>query len=292
MASFASGVAAAPVDSGLFGETAGAGAAGWAGAAGTALRCGVGAGTGIGGRVRGSTCFFAMGGGAGAGAGLERGALGAAGAGAGLSSCARMTGDWIAYGGALRSLARKIRPINAAWATATAATVQQVRMRAVGVAVDAVPARTLNGAFMTRTAVRWRLDVRNRMAGTSCAEDQKGDTKRRCETDKQFHLEVLQRTRAAAGWLRNWRAERKDKQAGQTAQCSGGLAIVKRDFHGMRGRRTLHTAAGFANAALRHDVAHRFLALATARGNAELELQFVERIDAFRDGGADLPVGN
>ena len=60
----------------------------------------------------------------------------------------------------------------------------------------------------------------------------------------------------------------------------------------MRVRRALHAAARFTYPALRHDVSHRFLALAAARGDTELELQFVERIDTFRDGGANLPVRN
>jgi hypothetical protein len=144
-------------------------------------------------------CFFTTGWGAGAGVGLDRNALGAAGAGSGLSNCARMTGDSIATGGAVRSLARMIRAINTTWMMATAATVDTARMRAAGGSADAVEAGTFNGAPIINTAVRRLHGARDPMAGTSCAKNQEGDTERHGETDKQFHLEVLRRTRAAAG---------------------------------------------------------------------------------------------
>ena len=56
--------------------------------------------------------------------------------------------------------------------------------------------------------------------------------------------------------------------------------------------RTRYPATRLAHTALRHDVPHGFLALAAAGGHTELELQLVERIDTFRNGGADLPIGN
>jgi hypothetical protein len=48
----------------------------------------------------------------------------------------------------------------------------------------------------------------------------------------------------------------------------------------------------FANAALSHDLAHRFFALAAARGHAQLELQLLETVRTLRNGGPDLSVGD
>ncbi|SIT47151.1 conserved hypothetical protein [Paraburkholderia ribeironis] len=71
---------------------------------------------------------------------------------------------------------------------------------------------------------------------------------------------------------------------------SGGLAFVERQRRGLHVM--LDAAAAGAYAALQHDVAHRFLALAAARSNTEFKLKFVERVDAFRDRGTDRSVGN
>jgi len=68
------------------------------------------------------------------------------------------------------------------------------------------------------------------------------------------------------------------------------LALVKHHGHSLR--LMLEAAAACAHAALHHHVAHRIRALAAAGRNAELELQLVERIDAFRDRGTDLSVRN
>jgi len=74
---------------------------------------------------------------------------------------------------------------------------------------------------------------------------------------------------------------------------SGGFAFVKRQRHSLRMiRMMLKAAAARAHAAFHHDAAHGIRALATAGGDAEFELEFVERIDAFRDRGTDLSVRN
>ena len=44
--------------------------------------------------------------------------------------------------------------------------------------------------------------------------------------------------------------------------------------------------------ALQHDVAHGFFALAAAHGHTQFELQFVERSNAIRNGGANLSIGH
>src|SRR6185437_7248182 len=74
-------------------------------------------------------------------------------------------------------------------------------------------------------------------------------------------------------------------------QISGGLAFVERQRYGLRAVLD-DTAAASAYAALQHDVAHGFFALAAARCDAELKLQLVERVDALGDGGADRTVRN
>src|SRR3954464_5814296 len=67
------------------------------------------------------------------------------------------------------------------------------------------------------------------------------------------------------------------------------LAFVKRHRHGLL---MLEAAPARAHAALHHHVAHRVRAHTAAGGDAELELQLVERVDAFRDRGTDLSVRN
>jgi hypothetical protein len=54
----------------------------------------------------------------------------------------------------------------------------------------------------------------------------------------------------------------------------------------------LDSAARSAHATLCHHIANAFLTLAAAQRHAELELQFVEGIHSFGDGGSDLPVGH
>jgi hypothetical protein len=54
----------------------------------------------------------------------------------------------------------------------------------------------------------------------------------------------------------------------------------------------LDPTAARADTALRHHIAHGLFALATASSDAQLELELVERVDAIRDRGTDLPVGN
>src|SRR5690242_13616902 len=71
-----------------------------------------------------------------------------------------------------------------------------------------------------------------------------------------------------------------------------GLAFVERDKRRLRRNHALDAALAFADAALSHDFAHRFLALAATRRHTEFELKLVERIGAFRDGRADLTVGD
>ena len=71
-----------------------------------------------------------------------------------------------------------------------------------------------------------------------------------------------------------------------------GLAFVERDVYRLRRCPALDTALAFADTALSHDFANGLFALAAASGYAEFELQFLERIRALRDGGADLAVGN
>jgi hypothetical protein len=72
--------------------------------------------------------------------------------------------------------------------------------------------------------------------------------------------------------------------------ASGGLTLVERERRDMLA--VLDAAARRADAALRHHIANGFLTLAAAQRDAELELQFVEGIHSFGDGGSDLPVGH
>jgi hypothetical protein len=76
----------------------------------------------------------------------------------------------------------------------------------------------------------------------------------------------------------------------QRKKASGCLALVKRE----RRDRTvlLDTATRRAHAALFHDIANAFFTLAAAHGHAELELQLVEGVHPFGDGGPNLSVGN
>ena len=70
------------------------------------------------------------------------------------------------------------------------------------------------------------------------------------------------------------------------------LTFVESHMNRLRNGAPLDAARGLANTALSHDFAHRFLALAAARGHAEFELQLVERIRPFGDGRADFAIGN
>lgn len=71
---------------------------------------------------------------------------------------------------------------------------------------------------------------------------------------------------------------------------SGGLAVVERhrDWVSV----VLDTAPARADTLLGHEVAYGLLALAAARGDAKLELEFIERVDALGEGRADLAIGN
>lgn len=54
----------------------------------------------------------------------------------------------------------------------------------------------------------------------------------------------------------------------------------------------LDTAPARADTLLGHEVAYGLLALAAARGHAKLELELIERADAFGEGRANLAIGN
>lgn len=95
------------------------------------------------------------------------------------------------------------------------------------------------------------------------------------------------------GLLTAMRQDREQQRlaARSTAQKnSGSLALVERERCGVRVM--LDTAAARAHTSLRHDIADRFFALAAAGSDAELELQFVERVDALRNRGTDFSVGH
>ncbi|EAY64200.1 hypothetical protein BCPG_02516 [Burkholderia cenocepacia PC184] len=75
------------------------------------------------------------------------------------------------------------------------------------------------------------------------------------------------------------------------ARCSSGrLAVVERDRDRMS--MMLDTAPARADALFGHEVAYGLLALAAARGHAELELEFIERVHALGKGRANLAIGN
>jgi hypothetical protein len=94
-------------------------------------------------------------------------------------------------------------------------------------------------------------------------------------------------------WLRVWLAcRRKVGRKTSRAAASGRFALVERHLHRACGAGALDAATRFADAALSHDVAYRFFALAAARGHAEFELEFIERIDTFGDERADLSIGD
>ncbi|CAI8880778.1 hypothetical protein EMIT0158MI4_260037 [Burkholderia ambifaria] len=71
---------------------------------------------------------------------------------------------------------------------------------------------------------------------------------------------------------------------------SGGLAVVERDRDRMSV--VLDAAPARADALLGHEVAYGLLALAAARGHAELELEFVEGTHALGEGRANLAIRN
>ncbi|CAG9258136.1 hypothetical protein BCEP4_1960006 [Burkholderia cepacia] len=75
-----------------------------------------------------------------------------------------------------------------------------------------------------------------------------------------------------------------------TRRRSGRLAFVERDRDRMSV--VLDSALARADALFGHEVAYGLLALAAARGHAELELEFIERVHALCEGRANLAIGN
>ena len=148
---------------------------------------------------------------------------------------------------------------------------------------------------------------------SSCSEDQQRNDQSSHETNQQFHLELLLTGERVAGWYGYWLADgsgitreaahetarntehegvktRGAAWAAPASPASSGLAFVKRQRHDLRVM--IETAAACADTAFHHDAAHGIRALAAAGGDAEFELEFVERVDAFRDRGTDLSVRN
>ncbi|CAL8474401.1 protein of unknown function [Caballeronia sp. S22] len=94
-------------------------------------------------------------------------------------------------------------------------------------------------------------------------------------------------SRGAAG---EQRAPPVVRGAAAARVSSGSLTLVERERRDMLAM--LDATARGADAALCHHIANAFLTLAAAQRDTELELQLVEGIHSFGDGGSNLPVGH
>ena len=115
---------------------------------------------------------------------------------------------------------------------------------------------------------------------------------RLAKSDRKFegNLACWRRENDLTAPLEEQRAPPVVRGAAAARVASGSLTLVERERRDMLAM--LDAAARGADAALCHHIANAFLTLSAAQRDAELELQLVEGIHSFGDGGSNLPVGH